>query len=142
MKLSAEITQSWVRLVRAYRSASTQVEHALKEKGHPPLAWYDVLWELESAEGGLRLYELEDALLLPQHNVSRLVDRLAAKGLLTKTTADDDGRGRVLQITTKGAALRQAMWPVYADALKQSLSTRLSKSDLNRLAELLGKIPT
>lgn len=140
MKLSPEVTQSWIRLVRAYRSASSQVETALKQHGHPPLAWYDVLWELENAEVGLRLYELENALLLPQHNVSRLVDRLAAGGLLKKTTAPEDARGRILKITPKGAALRQAMWPVYAEALNSTLKRGLSRSQLTDLAGLLSKI--
>ena len=59
-----------------FRSAN--VEAAVKAKGYPPLAWYDVLLEL-SREGGRRLrpVELEKELLVAQYNLSRLLDRMA-----------------------------------------------------------------
>ena len=45
---------AWTRLVRAQAAALGSVEGALKGAGLPPLAWYDVLLEVERMPGGLR----------------------------------------------------------------------------------------
>ena len=80
-KTSQQIVQAWARLLKAERLALARVETALKQAGLPPLAWYDVLLELERAgEAGLRPFELERALLLAQYNLSRLLDRIERGG--------------------------------------------------------------
>jgi len=77
--------RAWVRLTRAQQRAQGEIEAALKQAGLPPLAWYDVLLETERAgKDGLRPFELERAMLLAQYNLSRLVDRMAAEGLVER----------------------------------------------------------
>ena len=50
----------WTGLARAQSRIQTEIETALKTAGLPPLAWYDVLLELERHdEHGLRPMELE-----------------------------------------------------------------------------------
>ena len=90
------------------------------------MEWYDVLWELERApEGARRPVELEGRLLLAQYNLSRLVDRLAQAGYLTKHRCDKDGRGQVLVLTEAGKALRQRMWGIYSAAIERYVGSRL-----------------
>ena len=71
-----------------------------EEGGFPPLAWYDVLLALRrSQDKGLRHLEIEAQLLLAQHNVSRLVDRLERAGLVERRPVAEDGRGQLVMIT-------------------------------------------
>ena len=125
--------------MRAQARLLAAIERALKAESLPPLAWYDVLLELgrpESADG-LRPKELEKRILLPQPNVSRLLDRLEAAGLLERTRCDHDGRGQLIVATKEGDAMRKQMWPVYATALHHELGERLSGEELKNLAMLL-----
>lgn len=131
---------AWVRLVRAYRAAIGGIEAALKAEDLPPLSWYDALLELRRAPEGLRLFELEERMLLPQYNASRLVDRLDAAGYLMKATDPKDARGRVLTLTSAGNDLLERMWPVYARALQVHIGARLSSEEARQLAELLTRI--
>ena len=131
-----------IRFWKAMMTASTRlteaVEVALKAEGLPPLAWYDVLWEVEKAgTGGLRPYVLKDRLLLPQYATSRLLDRIAAAGLIDRDQCPEDGRGQVLTLTEKGRALRARMWPVYEGVLQQRIGARVDKGDLAKAADLL-----
>src|ERR1700742_1605923 len=117
-KPSKQVVLAWARLIKAERLALARVEAALKQAGLPPLAWYDVLIELERAgETGLRPFELERALLLAQYNLSRLVDRIEREGLIERAPCAEDGRGHVLRLTVPGRSMRKAMWPVYAQAI-------------------------
>ncbi|AHD02137.1 MarR family winged helix-turn-helix transcriptional regulator [Leisingera methylohalidivorans] len=131
----------WLPLARAYKSILDTVESALKQAGLPSLDWYDLLRELDSAaEAGLRPYELQEKLLLPQYGVSRLVERLAKAGLLDRRTCDGDGRGQILVITPEGAAMRTRIWAVYSDAMQQAVGSRFSPGEAQRLADLLGRL--
>ena len=63
-----------------------------QRRGHPPLAWYDALLEIEKAgPDGLRPFELRKLLLLPQYGTSRLLDRMVtARDLSVGALCDND----------------------------------------------------
>ena len=133
--------RAWARLLRAHQAAMSRVEGALKAADLPPLAWYDVLLELEQAGNvGLRPFALEEALLLPQYGLSRLLARMETAGLVDRRNCPQDGRGQIVALTDAGRAMRQRMWPVYAAALQQAVGTKLCAAEADDLAELLGKI--
>lgn len=135
--------KAWTGLWRAQGRILSAVERDLKAAGLPPLAWYDVLIELERAgEAGLRPFELEHALLLPQYGLSRLLDRIEKKGYLERRPCAEDRRGLNIVITPDGKALRQRMWPVYAGAIRENLSDRLSADKLETLRHLLSQVLT
>lgn len=132
---------AWASLVRAHRVAHGLVESRLKAAGLPPLAWYDALLEVERAgEKPLRPFELEDAMLLPQSNVSRLIDRIEEAGYLEKRICPIDGRGVFLWITATGKAIRRKMWPVYAAAIEEAVGHKLGKREAVKAAEILRKL--
>lgn len=133
--------KAWARLVRAQDTVMTAVENALKSAGLPPLSWYDALLEIErSGDKGIRPFELEKQLLLPQYGLSRLLSRLEDAGYTVRRSAEDDGRGYRVAITDEGRAIRRAMWPVYAQAIEESFARHLTGGDVERLSEILGKI--
>ena len=132
---------AWARLLRAQRTALASVEGALNDAGFPPLTWYDLLLELERAgEDGLRPFELERELLLPQYGVSRLIERVEKSGYLKREACEDDGRGQRLVITESGRKLRRKMWPVYGQAIEDAVGTRLTLAEARSLSGLLAKL--
>ena len=60
---------------------------------------YDVLYTLSRGLGPLRLSDLNRHVLLSQPAVSRLVDRLAERGLVERCADPADGRGVRLSLT-------------------------------------------
>jgi DNA-binding MarR family transcriptional regulator len=135
------VIRAWARLMKAQQLALASIERSLKAAGLPPLGWYDVLLELERAGGnGLRPFELERAVLLAQYNLSRLVDRIERAGYVERRTCEVDGRGQLITITKKGAAIRRQMWPVYARAIEATIGRHVSQKDAEALDELLGRL--
>jgi DNA-binding MarR family transcriptional regulator len=131
--------RAWARLVRAAQRVLGAVEADLKAAGFPPLSWYDVLLELRrSEEGRLRPLEIEGRLLIAQHNVSRLIDRLEGAGYVSRAPCEADGRGQVVVITEQGRALLKEMWPVYEAAIQRHLGTRMSEAQARDLAASLA----
>jgi DNA-binding MarR family transcriptional regulator len=138
---SQKVVSAWARLLKAERLALARVEAALKQAALPPLAWYDVLLELERAsETGLRPYELERTLLLAQYNLSRLLDRIEREGLIERASSPHDGRGHVLRLSARGQSMRKAMWPVYAQAIEAAVGSCLDEREAETLSALLARI--
>lgn len=140
MTPSSETITAWARLVRAHDTILNGVEAALKAAGLPPLAWYDVLLELERAGTPLRPGALEGELLLAQYNLSRLLDRMAAAGVISRAPDPSDGRGRLVSLTQAGRDLRARMWPVYSHALQRAVGDRLTAGEAEALAGLLARL--
>ncbi|OLF72984.1 hypothetical protein AWH62_08485 [Maricaulis sp. W15] len=141
-KISSSIAKigAWVALNRAWTRISGAVEAQLKRAGHPPLAWYDVLWELEKADACcLRPIELEARLLIRQHNLSRLLTRMATAGLVKKLSCPEDGRSLRIELTPAGRQTRKAMWEVYQPALDAALEG-LAPAEARQLAEQLDRL--
>lgn len=138
---SETVVRAWARLARAQHLVLSRIESALKAAGLPPLAWYDVLLELHRAGvDGLRPFELERRLLLPQYGLSRLIDRMERAGTVERRPCAEDARGQIVAITEAGRELRAGMWPVYAAAIEAAVGAALSGAEAEQFADLLGKV--
>jgi DNA-binding MarR family transcriptional regulator len=79
------------------------LEEELRSAHGLDLPSFEVLYELATAEGNqLRLVELAEHLVYTRGGVTRLVNRLAARGYLERTTAHDNGRGVYACLTEAG----------------------------------------
>jgi DNA-binding MarR family transcriptional regulator len=132
--------RSWSHLLGAHALAARAIEERLTAAGQPPLSWYDVLLELARAGGRLRVGELGERLVVEPHNITRLLDRLEAAGLLKRQRAPKDGRGVFAVLTEKGAALRKQMWLHYRSAILEVLGSAVSKHEAETLTTTLKKI--
>ena len=136
-----QVILAWARLLRAHAGAFGGVEADLKKAGFPPLSWYDVLLELRRADGGLRPMDVEQRLLIPQHNLSRLIERMVKAGYVQRRACLEDGRGHLLELTRSGRELQRRMWPSYAQAIDRHVGRRLgSEENAAQLASLLGNL--
>jgi DNA-binding MarR family transcriptional regulator len=116
--------RAWARFVTAQAMLLEQIEAAFAEADLPSLAWYDVLWILESSDHGwLRMHDLARKAVVSRSNVTRLVDRMENEGLVARSDCPLDARGTVCELTAKGRALRAKMWPVY----KKQIDTLFGK---------------
>ena len=133
--------RTWTLLIRAHNQALASVERTLKKNNLPPLIWYDILLELERVgDKGLRPFELERELLLPQYGVSRLIERIEKDGHLRRDVCEDDKRGQRLIITKSGKRLRQLMWRTYGPAIEDVIGRKLKSEQSETLSELLVKL--
>jgi DNA-binding MarR family transcriptional regulator len=132
---------AWANLVRSGTAVMQRVENDMKKQGFPPIAWYDVLWELEKApDGRLQQSEAQSRVLLAQYNFVRLLDRLQEAGLLRRVPCKVDGRSNVLHLTDEGRTLRRAMWTAYDAAIAEHVGAHLSRQETGQLADLLSKL--
>ena len=131
---------AWAVLLTAHATLIEKIEAALAEAKLPPLAWYDVLWELEKAEGGkLRMHELARRIVLSRSNLSRLADRLENAKLIQREDTPHDRRGYHCVITRAGLAMRRKMWPVYKAEIERLFSKHISVDEARTIGDALAR---
>lgn len=136
--LSIAHVTAWARVVRAATTVLQAVEADLKQAGLPPLSWYDLLLELHRAgPAGLRPVQLQREMLIPQYNLSRLLDRVERAGYVRRTPCDEDGRGQIAVIEPAGRTLLERMWAVYRTSLAREFGSHLTVEQAALLADLL-----
>jgi len=133
-----DTVDAWAQLLRASQRLLRHVERDLKDAGFPPLAWYDVLRELDAAEEKrLRQFEIEERAAMTQYNLSRLLDRLEAKGLVRREGCPNDRRGNFVIPTPEGHRLKAEMWPVYEQAISRHFGKAVTAAEARALAAVL-----
>ena len=104
---------------------------------------YDVLFNLSRCPSRRsRIRDLNKQLLLTQPSVSRLVDRLAAQGLVTKEPDAGDGRGTVVALTDAGFELFRRVAVVHAESIDRIMSGALTGDQLAELTRLADTLRT
>jgi DNA-binding MarR family transcriptional regulator len=136
-------SRAWARFFVTSALVLEDVEAALKEARLPPLAWYDLLWILENAEGGrMRMHELAGRVVLSRYNVTRLADRMEKEGLIARERCEEDRRGAYCVLTAAGRALRKKMWPVYKGRIDACFGEHITLEEARVLTATLEKILT
>lgn len=103
-------------------------------------AEYDVLLTVTRGEGNAaRLRDVTANMLISQPSVSRLVDRMVARGLLTKCPDPQDGRGAIVRATDAGASAFRRVATVHGRSIAERMSA-LDEGELAQLQALTAKL--
>jgi DNA-binding MarR family transcriptional regulator len=101
---------------------------------------YDVLYTLSKCPGPIRLGELNRHVLLSQPALSRMVDRLVERGLVSRATDPRDGRGVRLALTAEGLAVQRRIGRRHGRSVAQAMRAGLTPLELRQLEEICGKL--
>jgi DNA-binding MarR family transcriptional regulator len=131
---------AWAALLRTHAAVVPLLDRALQQTGLP-LSWYDVLLEVNAAEGRrLTMGELGERAVLSRSRVSRVVDELCSAGLLARESNPADARSTYATITQTGRQRLRAAAPVYLEAVERHFADHLDRSEQRLIAGALGKV--
>ncbi|MEI2578544.1 MarR family winged helix-turn-helix transcriptional regulator [Scytonema sp. PRP1] len=139
--LDAASNTAWRAFLTVHTRVIDLIEQELAQAELPPLEWYDVLFALKEApEHKLRLHELAQAVLISRSNMTRLVDRLEAAGLIYRERCKSDRRGASAVLTEAGLAMQQRMWCVYSQGIAKYFATHLSEEEVGVLTKAFKRV--
>ncbi len=130
--------QTWEALLRTQSHLMRRFEDA---GDFAPLSAreYDVLFNLAERGGVLAMRELVAHALLSQPSMSRMVDRLAAKGLVERRPHPGDGRAVDVALTAAGARMQQTLGRRHVRTIAKELAP-LTDAELDELTDLCRKL--
>lgn len=140
-RLTAAELRAWQALLHAHHQITTALDRDLRTQHDLSFSEYDVLLRLARNPGrALRMTQLAERVLLSPSGLTRLVDRLAAKGLVSRQRDSADARGALARLTVDGmATLRQAA-RTHVQGIREQFTGRLSDVQLRNVASGLETI--
>ena len=131
---------AWVSLLQAHATLMRRLESDLERETGLSLADFDVLAQLASAGGELRMTELAARALISRSGMTRRVARLVEEGLVRRADADGDGRGVVVALTEAGVGRLAETAPVHARDISKLFVAKLDDQELAILERALSKV--
>ena len=130
---------AWESLFRAQHEVFREISTDFSETDLTQ-AEYDVLLTVTRGESATaRLRDVTANMLISQPSVSRLVDRMVARGLLEKCPDPADKRGSLVHATEHGTKAFRQIATVHGRTIAERMS-RLDDDELRALAALTEKL--
>jgi DNA-binding MarR family transcriptional regulator len=92
----------WLRILKVSRIIERELRERLRVEFDTTLPRFDVMAALYRAEKGLNMSELSGVLRVSNGNVTGIVDRLVADGLIVRVPVEGDRRAMIVRLTKKG----------------------------------------
>jgi DNA-binding MarR family transcriptional regulator len=131
---------AWEALFRAQVSVMRYLNSEFPT-GELSLNEYDVLFNLSrQPDRRTRIRGLTDHLLVTQPSISRMVDRLAARGFVEKIDDPTDARGVIVHLTDLGYKTFVQVARGHMGSIYDRVGTNLSDEELLQLTALCDKL--
>jgi DNA-binding MarR family transcriptional regulator len=128
----------WLRLFTCKMLVESEVRRRLREKFDLTLPRFDLMAQLDRAPGGMTLGELSKRMMVSNGNVTGLVDRLEAQGLIQRRPAPKDRRSQFVSLTAEGRKSFRAVARANADWMAEIFAD-LTPDDMDKLLRLLDR---
>lgn len=109
----------WLRMLATTKLISQEIRRRLRAEFGATLPQFDLLAQLHREPEGLRLGELSKRTMVTNGNITGLVERLEADGLLVRETPGDDRRVTVARLTEAGQRSFAEMARVHESWLRE-----------------------
>lgn len=132
---------AWRGMLFAYRDLTSAIDERLEREHDLSLSSYEVLLLLSKADDhALRMGALAERLLLSRSGLTRLVDRMVARGLIERHACEIDRRGTWARLTDAGMKKFREARPTNLAAIRERFLSRLEEEDLEDLARVWERL--
>jgi len=136
-----DLLVAWLNLARVSASVRIELDRAMERETGIGLSEGEVLFRLMFApDESLRMSDLADQLCMAQSGITRLVDRLVAKGLVVRETRPSNRRTIDARLTPAGRAVFERARPVYMAVVHDRFGRGLTPRQAARLRSTLRSV--
>lgn len=94
----------------------------------------------EAPEQRLRMCDLADSLRLTRSGLTRRMDGVLKKKLVSRVQSEEDGRAAYASLTPKGFELLKQVAPEHLESVRRLMIDLLSPAEIKAIATAFGKI--
>ena len=124
-------------LARAYQNFESYSAPHIRSLGLTP-SQFDIIATLGNTSG-MNFKELGEKTLITKGTLTGVVDRLEAKNLARRVASQSDGRSQIVQLTRKGEALFERVFPAHLSHIERAF-TGFSQAEMDDMEAMLGRL--
>jgi DNA-binding MarR family transcriptional regulator len=128
----------WLRIFTAKMLIEGEVRRRLRDAFQVTLPRFDLMAQLDRTPNGMTLGELSQRMMVTNGNVTGLVDRLVAQGLIDRRPSPTDRRAQIVSLTAEGRKFFRAMARANGNWIGEIFAD-LSPGETAELMRLLDK---
>lgn len=129
----------WLRMLSTTKLVSQEIRRRLRAEFGATLPQFDLLAQLDREPEGLRLGEISKRTMVTNGNITGLVERLEADGLVSRETPGDDRRVTVARLTDEGRRVFAEMAAVHETWVRE-LMADIDQAALSVLANNVDQL--
>jgi DNA-binding MarR family transcriptional regulator len=137
--VSKQKLRLWLRLLGASRAVEVELRKRLREDFGETLPRFDVMAALARKGAGMTMTELSRFLMVSNGNVTGIIDRLVAEGIVVRLAHKEDRRAIFVRLTPKGAQQFQVMAKAH-EAWVAEILANVASAETEILIELLSNL--
>ena len=142
VRTDSAAAQTWARLLRGHAATVRALNADLLREHGLTINDYEVLLLLANAdERRLRRADLVADLQLTASGITRLLEGLERAGFVERATCASDARVTYAVLTDAGSSKLRAASSSHVAAIEALFAERYEREELERLAELLARLP-
>jgi DNA-binding MarR family transcriptional regulator len=134
--------QAWRGFLLSHAAITRELDADLVARHGLTSRDYEVLLFLAAEpDRRLAMSELAKRTMLTRSGVTRLVDGLAASGLVGRVSCPSDARVSYCELTDAGYQRLREAGRTHIDGIRDAFLSHFSENEVAQLAELLGRLP-
>jgi DNA-binding MarR family transcriptional regulator len=131
----------WRALMRIVKALPRQLDSDLIRGCGLTASEYTTIMHLsEGPHRELRMNDLATATGLSASRMTRLIDDLQRRGLVSKTASSTDARGNVAKLTPRGMTKLRAAWPVHLESVQGRFFEHIDPTSVEIVAKALSQV--
>jgi DNA-binding MarR family transcriptional regulator len=139
--LTPQEMEAWLAFLKAHAEVTALLDRELLDEHGISLAGYDVLAFLSRAEGRrMRMSDLAGAVLISPGAVTRRVEALEARGLVTRSRSTGDARVVEAALTEAGSEVLKELTPTHVRGVRAHFVDQLRPRELQVVAKALWRV--
>ena len=129
----------WLRLITCFNLLDSAVRQSLHQDHSTTLPRFDVLAQLYRTSTPMSMGDLSRRLMVTNANITGLISRLTREGLGDRRPSSQDRRRQIVELTTEGRRLFEAMAEDHREWLSD-MTAGLDHKEMTELFRLLGRL--
>ncbi|MET0966155.1 MAG: MarR family transcriptional regulator [Nakamurella sp.] len=132
---------AWRAWLDTYRLLLPALDRQLQTESHASFTDFEVLVHLsEAVDRKMRMSEIADRTISTRSAITRTIDRLVARGWVSRVRSTDDQRGYFAELTDLGAEVLREIAPGHVAAVRANLIDLLTESEMASLRDIGDKV--
>jgi len=118
----------------------SRIEHEFRSHTPIELQQYDVMFHVLEADGGLRMTDLANAVLLTKSGLTSLVDRMEKAALVERRPDPVDRRVTRIHLTSMGEEKLALASRHHRDVVRRIWTSRMSEDEAALIVDVLSRV--
>lgn len=132
--------QAWRAFLETHRDLVPYLDADFRSASDLDLLSYDVMLHVSEGEGGRRMTDLAQAVVLSKSGLTAVVDRMEREGLIERRPDPDDRRATRIVLTKSGEKRFRAAQAHHHETLVDLFTSRLSDEEARVIVDVMTRL--